>query len=206
MVLGERRWRGLEDDIVKAGVMKYGTNKWSKISTLLQGRTPRQCKERWGRIVACSTGFSEEEAVRLLDAVRLFPNQWCSVSRCFADKSPQQCYEMYQRMLAGEARRSQPAQSALVQWPGDVENVEKRVFNKSTGTFGVHAERQDVRIVKNNRLVSRKETACMEMGEDDRDLVDIARARLENRRGRKDLKRRVPRPDAAHEQFSNKKC
>lgn len=206
MVLSEKRWREIEDDIVKAGVMKYGTNKWSKISALLLGRTPRQCKERWSRIVACSTEFSNEDTVRLLDAVRLFPNQWCSVSRYFGDKSPQQCYDMYQRLLAGEARRSQPAQIALGHWPGDAEGVEKRVFNKDTGTFGVKKQIQDIHIVKNNRLVRRKEASCMEMGEDDRDLVDIARARLENRRGRKDLKRHVHRQGGMHKQLSNKKC
>lgn len=205
-MLNERRWRGLEDDIIKVGVMKYGTNKWSKISTLLQGRTPRQCKERWNRIAAYSTGFSEEDAVRLLEVVRLFPNQWSSVSQCFSDKSPQQCYEMYQRMLAEEARRSKLAQSALVHWPGNAEGVKKRVFNKDTGTFGIETQKQDICIVKNNRLVSRKKIACMEMGEDDRDLVDIARARIENRRGRKDLKRRVPEQGAAYKQLSNKKC
>jgi hypothetical protein len=40
-------WKNSEDEILKAGIMKYGTKKWGSIASLLHKKTPKQCKERW---------------------------------------------------------------------------------------------------------------------------------------------------------------
>ena len=40
-------WKNSEDEILKVAVMKYGKNQWSRISSLLTRKTPKQCKARW---------------------------------------------------------------------------------------------------------------------------------------------------------------
>ena len=40
-------WKNTEDEILKAAVMKYGLNQWSRISSLLVRKSAKQCKERW---------------------------------------------------------------------------------------------------------------------------------------------------------------
>lgn len=46
------RWDGrgtkrTQDEILKAAVMKYGLNQWSRISSLLVRKSAKQCKARW---------------------------------------------------------------------------------------------------------------------------------------------------------------
>ena len=40
-------WKNSEDEILKVGVMKYGKNNWSRVASLLNRKTPKQCKSRW---------------------------------------------------------------------------------------------------------------------------------------------------------------
>ena len=40
-------WKNTEDEILKAAVMKYGKNQWSRISSLLTRKSAKQCKARW---------------------------------------------------------------------------------------------------------------------------------------------------------------
>ena len=39
-------WRNTEDEIMKAAVMKYGKNQWSRIASLLHRKSAKQCKVR----------------------------------------------------------------------------------------------------------------------------------------------------------------
>ena len=40
-------WKNTEDEILKAAVMKYGKNQWSRIASLLSRKSAKQCKARW---------------------------------------------------------------------------------------------------------------------------------------------------------------
>ena len=40
-------WKNTEDEILKAAVMKYGKNQWSRIASLLHKKSSKQCKARW---------------------------------------------------------------------------------------------------------------------------------------------------------------
>jgi pre-mRNA-splicing factor CDC5/CEF1 len=39
--------RSLQDEILKAAVMKYGLNQWARISSLMVRKSAKQCKARW---------------------------------------------------------------------------------------------------------------------------------------------------------------
>jgi hypothetical protein len=37
----------VQDEILKAAVMKYGKNQWARIASLLSRKSAKQCKARW---------------------------------------------------------------------------------------------------------------------------------------------------------------
>jgi pre-mRNA-splicing factor CDC5/CEF1 len=37
----------IQDEILKAAVMKYGKNQWARIASLLHKKSSKQCKARW---------------------------------------------------------------------------------------------------------------------------------------------------------------
>ena len=40
-------WKNTEDEILKAAVMKYGKQQWSRVASLLNRKSAKQCKARW---------------------------------------------------------------------------------------------------------------------------------------------------------------
>jgi len=40
-------WKNAEDEVLKAAVMKYGMNQWSRISSLISRKSAKECKDRW---------------------------------------------------------------------------------------------------------------------------------------------------------------
>ena len=40
-------WKNVEDEILKASVMKHGLIQWSGVSSLLVRKSAKQCKEYW---------------------------------------------------------------------------------------------------------------------------------------------------------------
>ena len=63
-----------EDEILKAAVMKYGKNQWSRISSLLVRKSAKQCKARWHEWLDPSikkTEWSREEEVWAVAALRV---------------------------------------------------------------------------------------------------------------------------------------
>ena len=42
-----RKWRPQEDELLTALVREYGTKHWGIICTKFEGRTGKQCRERW---------------------------------------------------------------------------------------------------------------------------------------------------------------
>ncbi|XP_067634415.1 cell division cycle 5-like protein isoform X2 [Eurosta solidaginis] len=65
-------WRNTEDEILKAAVIKYGKNQWSRIASLLHRKSAKQCKARWYEWLDPSikkTEWSREEDEKFLHFV-----------------------------------------------------------------------------------------------------------------------------------------
>ena len=72
-------WRNVEDEMLKAAVMKYGLNNWSKVASLFPRKTAKQCKARWQEWLNPNikkTDWTREEEEKLLDLAKMFPSQW----------------------------------------------------------------------------------------------------------------------------------
>ncbi|VDN24533.1 unnamed protein product [Gongylonema pulchrum] len=61
-------WRNTEDEILKAAIMKYGKNQWSRIASLLHRKSAKQCK-------AQKKAEQIEETEDLNDARKLRPGE-----------------------------------------------------------------------------------------------------------------------------------
>ena len=73
-----------QDEILKASVMKYGKNQWSRISSLLVRKSAKQCKARWYEWLDPSikkTEWTKEEEEKLLHLAKLMPTQWRTLPR-----------------------------------------------------------------------------------------------------------------------------
>lgn len=76
-------WKNSEDEILKAAVMKYGLNQWSRISSLLVRKSAKECKARWMEWLDPSirkTEWSRTEEEQLLHLAKTFPNQWRTIA------------------------------------------------------------------------------------------------------------------------------
>lgn len=91
----------LQDEILKAAVMKYGLNQWARISSLLVRKSAKQCKARWYEWLDPSikkTEWTREEDEKLLHLAKLMPTQWRTIAP-IVGRTPAQCLERYERLL-----------------------------------------------------------------------------------------------------------
>ncbi|XP_015772180.1 PREDICTED: cell division cycle 5-related protein-like [Acropora digitifera] len=95
-------WRNTEDEILKAAVMKYGKNQWSRIASLLHRKSAKQCKARWYEWLDPSikkTEWSREEDEKLLHLAKLMPTQWRTIAPLIG-RTAAQCLERYEFLLS----------------------------------------------------------------------------------------------------------
>ena len=132
------KWSRTEDQILLAGVMKYGFTKWSKVAALLS-RTPAQCRQRYEDALASNAAGGD--AIETLRLCRIFPSQYRLIGGILG-ASAARCYSMH-----------------------------------STACLGYDISSKKTKSIKSSSEV------------EDQYLLEFARARIENTRSRKDLKR-----------------
>lgn len=154
-------WRNTEDEILKAAVMKYGKNQWSRIASLLHRKSAKQCKARWFEWLDPSikkTEWSREEEEKLINLVRLMPTQWRTIAS-IVGRTASQCLEHYEQLL------------------DQVQNKDKNILD-------------DPRKLKPGEIDPNPETKPArpdpkDMDEDELEMLSEARARLANTQGKK---------------------
>ncbi|KAF9611413.1 hypothetical protein IFM89_032082 [Coptis chinensis] len=81
-------WKNMEDEILKAFVMKYGKNQWARISSLLVSKIAKQCKARWYEWLDPSIkkpSGQEKKMMKPLHLAKLMPTQWRTIALSLAD-------------------------------------------------------------------------------------------------------------------------
>uniref|UniRef100_A0A6A7G905 SANT/Myb domain n=1 Tax=Hirondellea gigas TaxID=1518452 RepID=A0A6A7G905_9CRUS len=156
-------WKNTEDEILKAAVMKYGKNQWSRISSLLVRKTAKQCKARWYEWLDPSikkTEWSRDEEERLLHLAKIMPTQWRTIAPIIG-RTAAQCLEHYEKLLDVAQTRD-----------GDDVNSDdpKRL---RPGEIDPAPETKPAR------------PDPIDMDEDETEMLSEARARLANTRGKK---------------------
>ncbi|CEM04493.1 unnamed protein product [Vitrella brassicaformis CCMP3155] len=154
-------WKNSEDEILKAAVMKYGLNNWSRVASLLVRKSPKQCKARWYEWLDPSvkkTEWTRDEEEKLLHLAKLFPTQWRTIAP-LVGRTAHQCLEHYEKLLDQAQGRDT-----------DESNDPRRI---RPGEIDPHPETKPSR------------ADAVDMDEDEKEMLSEARARLANTRGKK---------------------
>lgn len=162
-------WRNTEDEILKAAVMKYGKNQWSRIASLLHRKSAKQCKARWFEWLDPSikkTEWSREEDEKLLHMAKLMPTQWRTIAP-IVGRTAAQCLERYEALL---------------------DKAQKKQLEIAGGTLD--EDQDDPRKLKPGEIDPNPETKParpdpIDMDEDELEMLSEARARLANTQGKK---------------------
>ncbi|XP_022081761.1 cell division cycle 5-like protein [Acanthaster planci] len=156
-------WRNTEDEILKAAVMKYGKNQWSRIASLLHRKSAKQCKARWFEWLDPSikkTEWSREEDEKLLHLAKLMPTQWRTIAP-IVGRTAAQCLERYEILLD---------QAQKKEMDGDDVNDPRKL---KPGEIDPNPETKPAR------------PDPIDMDEDELEMLSEARARLANTQGKK---------------------
>ncbi|KAM0810507.1 putative Pre-mRNA-splicing factor cef-1 [Seiridium cardinale] len=169
-------WTNAEDEILKASVSKYGLHQWARVSSLLQRKTPKQCKARWNEWLDPSIRkieWSKEEDEKLLHLAKLMPTQWRTIAP-LVGRTANQCLERYQKLL-DEAEQREAGGLGL------------------TGPDGGETQAptaDDVRRLRPGEVDPNPESKpakpdTIDLDEDEKEMLSEARARLANTQGKK---------------------
>ncbi|KAJ1409760.1 hypothetical protein B484DRAFT_336577 [Ochromonadaceae sp. CCMP2298] len=154
-------WKNTEDEILKAAVMKYGKNAWARVASLLNRKSAKQCKARWYEWLDPSikkTEWSKDENERLLHLAKLMPNQWRTIAP-IVGRTAAQCMEQYERLLdMAQEAQGEAAEDARRLRPGEIDPAPE-----------TKPARPDP----------------IDMDEDEKEMLQEARARLANTKGKK---------------------
>lgn len=158
-------WKNTEDEILKAAVMKYGLNQWARISSLLVRKSASQCKARWYEWLDPSikkTEWSREEEEKLLHLAKLLPNQWRTIAP-LVGRTANQCLEHYEKLLDAAQQKDGGDQYLGLDDPR----------RPRAGEIDPSPETKPAR------------PDPIDMDEDEKEMLQEARARLANTRGKK---------------------
>uniref|UniRef100_A0A2L2Y4S8 Cell division cycle 5-like protein n=1 Tax=Parasteatoda tepidariorum TaxID=114398 RepID=A0A2L2Y4S8_PARTP len=156
-------WRNTEDEILKAAVMKYGKNQWSRIASLLHRKSAKQCKARWYEWLDPSikkTEWTRDEEEKLLHLAKLMPTQWRTIAPIIG-RTAAQCLEHYEYLLDQAQRKEEDGEMA-----DDPRKLKPGEIDPNPETKPARPDPQD-------------------MDEDEMEMLSEARARLANTQGKK---------------------
>lgn len=159
-------WRNTEDEILKAAVMKYGKNQWSRIASLLHRKSAKQCKARWYEWLDPSikkTEWSREEEEKLLHLAKLMPTQWRTIAS-IVGRTASQCLEHYDQLLDQAQKKDDP--DAGEGASSDPRKIKPGEIDPNPETKPARPDPKD-------------------MDEDELEMLSEARARLANTQGKK---------------------
>jgi len=155
-------WRNTEDEILKAAVMKYGKNQWSRIASLLHRKSAKQCKARWFEWLdpgIKKTEWSREEEEKLLHLAKLMPTQWRTIAPIIG-RTAAQCLEHYEYLLDQAQKREESSSM------DDPRKLRPGEIDPNPETKPARPDPKD-------------------MDEDELEMLSEARARLANTQGKK---------------------
>uniref|UniRef100_A0A914GQH6 Uncharacterized protein n=1 Tax=Globodera rostochiensis TaxID=31243 RepID=A0A914GQH6_GLORO len=159
-------WKNTEDEILKAAIMKYGKNQWSRIASLLHRKSAKQCKARWYEWLdprIKKTEWSREEDEKLLHLAKIMPTQWRTIAP-IVGRTAAQCLERYEYLLDEAQRRAEGVDEA---------DTMKEAKKLKPGDVDPTPETKPAR------------PDPIDMDEDELEMLSEARARLANTQGKK---------------------
>lgn len=95
-------WTDIEDTKLVASVLRYGIEDWNIISSLVSGKTPSQCYQRWSKSLdprISRSAWNQEEDEKLINCVKIFGEKsWQKISSIMGNRSDSQCRFRYKQI------------------------------------------------------------------------------------------------------------
>ncbi|EES98337.1 Myb 1-like protein [Giardia duodenalis ATCC 50581] len=157
MSLEEVKWCKEDDAILERAVNMYGVHKWGAISSLLVGRSPQECRERWTRVLQYKKGAGVVEDSTLLKLYHLFGDAWDVISGA-TSLSPAACKSRVYHLLGLESSSDEPSADPLTHPIGD-STVDTRLLRNPTVVVSTPLHNQNVTQGKRAYTISHKELA-----------------------------------------------
>jgi hypothetical protein len=104
-----------DDEQLRFLVDAHGTKDWSAIADEMDGRTARQCKERWQNYLSPSlnTGpWTCAEDKLLIEKVQAFGSKWVRISKFFENRTDSFLKNRYNRLQHRQGKRRPRAEKA----------------------------------------------------------------------------------------------
>ncbi|CAL8130775.1 unnamed protein product [Orchesella dallaii] len=165
-------WKNIEDEILKAAVMKYGKNQWFRIASLLHRKSAKQCKARWYEWLDPSikkTEWIREEDQKLLHMAKLMPTEWRTIAS-IVGRTAAQCLDRYGILLDLAQRKDEGEDEATEVTSGKGSSTDRELED---GEIEPSPEKKPAR------------PDPKDMNEDELEMLSEARARLANTQGKK---------------------
>lgn len=109
-------WSQEEDDKLRQLVMQDFQN-WGKLAIHMQGRTAKQCRERWNYYLDPNVNrsdFTDEEDRKLLQLHATWGNKWAYISRELPGRTDSSVKSRYRLLLRGLKANMRPNTTASV--------------------------------------------------------------------------------------------
>ncbi|EGW30965.1 uncharacterized protein SPAPADRAFT_68188 [Spathaspora passalidarum NRRL Y-27907] len=168
-------WTNIEDEILKAAVSKYGLTQWARVASLLPKKSAKQAKARWDEWLnphIDKTEWTIEQDEKLLTLAKLLPNQWRTIASIIGGRSATHCVERYQKLIdeaAGITHDDDDEEQFKLTGP----SIESAPAVGQAGDLNINPESKPARPDEED------------LGDEEREMLAEAKARLANTQGKK---------------------
>jgi len=110
--IAKRTWTALEDEELRSLVLRHGTTSWTVVGEGMEGRSGKQCRERYYNHLAPDLNkgeWSEEEDQLLVATQAKIGNQWAVLTKYLPGRTDNAIKNRFHALCRAQSRLAAPA-------------------------------------------------------------------------------------------------